>query len=613
MRFSNDKKIFGFHICFLSFYSKSKAPVTVNFQSGLNVICGSSNTGKSIIVDAIDFMLGAKALKPIPEFEGYTDVLLGIRTLDKEEFTIVRKLNSSYINIYIGLLSQFPSTSTTIQQLSPKSRKDLSNFLLKKCGLAKKLIRVNNQNKKNNLSFRYISHLTLINENKITRSTSPILASIPQAYTSDYATFKLLLTGEDDSNLTTYDNSNKQEAFKIKQDLLTTILSDTSLHLSKLTSNPIELNEQLENIEKDISYFTKSLNFTENEYRIKINVRQQLRNELERNEERYNEVISLIERFNILDRHYSSDIERLKAIEEGGTLFDILDLNDCPMCGAEPLYQKTDSYNVADVVQAAQQEVQKIEILRIDLNKTLLALLEEKTEFESKLPALKNNLEKINLKIEESITPKISSLQARYTTLVEKRNNICEAIRLHTFMQNIQSYLDEPDFSPKKIVNSTDEYIPAKTLRNFINIFEDILKIWNFPDVDNIDFDTDSKDFKIGEKFTNRYGKGFRAIIHSAFTLGLLAFCRQYDLPHSGFVILDSPLLAYKEPDGHEDDLQGTDLKEKFYEYLMSLSYDRQVIIIENTDPPNFVRQSGRLLEFSKNPHHGIYGLFPSS
>lgn len=106
-------------------------------------------------------------------------------------------------------------------------------------------------------------------------------------------------------------------------------------------------------------------------------------------------------------------------------------------------------------------------------------------------------------------------------------------------------------------------------------------------------------------------GKGLRAITHAAFTLGLLAHCRSSHIPHPGFVILDSPLLAYREPDGKEDDLRGTDLKEQFYGYLQTLPKDRQVIVVENTDPPDAIKNLEQVEMFSKNPYSGRYGLFP--
>jgi hypothetical protein len=70
--------------------------------------------------------------------------------------------------------------------------------------------------------------------------------------------------------------------------------------------------------------------------------------------------------------------------------------------------------------------------------------------------------------------------------------------------------------------------------------------------------------------------------------------------------LLDSPLLAYREPevvDGDED-LTGTDLQDRFYQYLERWS-TLQAIIIENTSPPAGVAESHSTVFFSKNPQQG--------
>lgn len=146
---------------------------------------------------------------------------------------------------------------------------------------------------------------------------------------------------------------------------------------------------------------------------------------------------------------------------------------------------------------------------------------------------------------------------------------------------------------------------------DFAKTVEGILTDWHFPEAGDVYFDSKARDLVIAGKSRSAFGKGLRAITHAAFTLGLLAFCRERKTPHTGFVVLDSPLLAYREPDGKEDDLTGTDLQERFYTYLEALPVDTQVIVVENTDPPDDITRRKQSLKFGKNPHHGRYGLFP--
>ena len=78
-------------------------------------------------------------------------------------------------------------------------------------------------------------------------------------------------------------------------------------------------------------------------------------------------------------------------------------------------------------------------------------------------------------------------------------------------------------------------------------------------------------------------------------------------------MLLDSPLLSYKEPDGDDDDLRHTDLKQRFYHYLQGIDDDQQVIIIENTDPPADVQALPQAIKFTGNPDEGRAGLFNTS
>ena len=55
----------------LVFLGPKKSPAEISFNSGVNVVCGASDTGKSFIVEAIDYYLGGAKLRDIPERVGY--------------------------------------------------------------------------------------------------------------------------------------------------------------------------------------------------------------------------------------------------------------------------------------------------------------------------------------------------------------------------------------------------------------------------------------------------------------------------------------------------------------------------------------------------------------
>ncbi|EJM2179874.1 DUF3732 domain-containing protein, partial [Escherichia coli] len=124
-------------------------------------------------------------------------------------------------------------------------------------------------------------------------------------------------------------------------------------------------------------------------------------------------------------------------------------------------------------------------------------------------------------------------------------------------------------------------------------------------------FDKVASDFVIDGKPRGSRGKGLRAITHAAVSVALLEFCQEEELPHPGFLVLDSPLLAYYKPEGEDDvALQGTDLKEKFYEYLSKYhTNNSQIIVIENPHPPENMSEKITTTIFTNNPKIGRQGL----
>jgi hypothetical protein len=97
----------GMQLRHLAFSGPEKAMATIEFGEGLNMIYGASNTGKSSVFDAIDFILGRdstkKPLKEIPEHEGYDVLSLGIKFSHGPEVTFSRPLQGGSLLIYDGL------------------------------------------------------------------------------------------------------------------------------------------------------------------------------------------------------------------------------------------------------------------------------------------------------------------------------------------------------------------------------------------------------------------------------------------------------------------------------------------------------------------------------
>jgi hypothetical protein len=613
----------GLRLRHLSFTGPQREAASVTFGAGLNVLYGASDTGKSFIVEVIDFMLGGKPpLREFPERVGYDRILLGIETLQGSLYTIVRSVDGGAFLLYGGLHQTVPAEDvlprTLAEQHSEKSEANLSSFLLSQCGLANKRVRKNARGETNSLSFRNIARLLIVTETEIMQQRSPLSDGNAVADTTNLSTFRLLLTGIDDSALVPSAQKEPEELSRDAQlELLDQLLGDYKDRLKDLTNSPGELEEQLERIDTSLSQHAAQLSATEGEFQQAATRRRLLRKKLEEAKDRRGEVSSLLERFTLLNRHYASDIERLRGIEEGGTLFGVLGAGACPLCGAESVHHRLHADcdgNTDAVVDAARKEIAKIELLQSELAVTIKDLQREGASFDRRLPSVTQELQDLAEQVDSYIAPKLAWLRTSYSTFADKRGEVREALSLLETIKDMERRRADlekgQDDRAQPSVGQGD--IPASVAEGFAQRVEDILKTWHFPEAGRVFFDAKTRDLVIAGKNRTARGKGLRAITHAAFTLGLLDFCRSGVTPHPGFVILDSPLLAYREPDGSEDDLTGTDLKEQFYTYLAELPEDRQVIIVENSDPPATIMDRPQVEMFSKNPHSGRYGLFPT-
>ncbi len=155
----------------------------------------------------------------------------------------------------------------------------------------------------------------------------------------------------------------------------------------------------------------------------------------------------------------------------------------------------------------------------------------------------------------------------------------------------------------------------------FAKVIERVLAEWSFPGRPQVSWNDAAQDIYIDGKERSANGKGVRAVLHSAFKVGLMIFCHEKRLPHPGFIVLDTPLLTYREPmesqkhpevEPDEAALKNTSLKECFYAHLAGIADIGQVIVLENFDPPAGIEKLGRVTVFTKRTDPGLrYGLFP--
>ena len=551
----------------LSFIGPDKEPASLEFQGGLNVVCGASDTGKSFIVEAVDFLLGAKGpLEDIPERAGYGRERLVLETVNSETFTLERSTSGGNLHRFEGnWLSNEPnSESATIlnQKHAHGNLRTLSAYLLSTIGFAEKYVQKNKQGIADSLSFRNLSRLIIVKESDIAKKLSPVLSEQNTEKTKDYSVFKLMLTGIDDSALiaqaemraeiiTTRQNNNAKVEF------IDELLNELQAELSEIGVNRAEAEEQLSQLQTQAEVQQEILNQRQHELNEKIERRYEVMRQIERLSDRINEISSLSSRFELLKTHYQIDLERLAAIEESGSLFVHLERTPCPLCGALPDEQhqvEVCDGDVASVVHAATAEISKVAKLSLELDQTALDLGTEAERLITQKEELDPEFQVLNQEIQE-ITAPLRDAQNTFSEIIRHSSEIQRLIDSFNRIGQLQEKKSTLRIEAVTLVKPVSSQIDlsSSVLGDFAQKVQYILQAWNFPGSDRLHFDERRKDIVIGGKLRTSQGKGLRAITHAAMTIGLMEFCKERNLSHPGFVVLDSPLLAYWEPKASED------------------------------------------------------------
>ncbi|MCR8715075.1 hypothetical protein [Stenotrophomonas indicatrix] len=604
----------GIRLRHLAFTGPSVEPAELIFDDGLNIIYGASNTGKSLASKAILFTIGASTKLPeIQEIAVYDGVWLGVTLAGQGDFTLYRAKRGGPLTLYKGLCKAAPSgVGEVLRQAHDKKRIDTISYrILDAIGLANKQVVRDGNGKKESLSIRLLSKYAVVGEQDIMSESSPVyLSGSPPERTFELNLFKLLLTGKDDSAVVTVQKETERKVAKAaKIELVDELLAQLDVELGKEPPSETESRGQLERLEQNADGLQSSLQSAQSqldglviERRTKIHQERTL-------QERRGELELTLQRFAKLRAVYSSDLDRLHSIEEGGYVLAAIAGRDCMVCGASPDAQKhspaADEVSMAQMAAAA--EARKIEREQLELVQVVLSLEAESVILTKTIDELTKQASELDSAIQD-LRPREASLRESYELYNSKRSNILKILDLYQRREKLTTRRAEIGaISTKRESDPAPVGPDSTTMFDFGETVKAVLKAWKFPDADRVQFDGRAYDISVAGKSRAANGKGVRAILHAAFNVAVVVHCIENNLPHLGFLVLDTPLLTYREPlnsrhgDLAEDEaeLKGTLLAEHFYRHLASLKDHLQVIVIENSDPPTAISGLARIETFT--------------
>lgn len=592
---------------------------TVEFGPGLTLVRGPSDTGKSFIVSAIDFMLGANALKEIPERAGYSTVLLGIELPTGETVTLARSTAGGAFSLYRADLRSGPlpiSEEDLAAKHNPNSESNISRFLLKQLELDGARIRRNAQGVTDSLSFRNLAHLCIVDETQMQSEVPPALTGQYVSKTKEVSTLKLLLEGEDDSALVAATASQERtKANGAKVEVIDRLIEDVQAKLAE-TAEERDLRDQLARLNHTIEERATAVDTLlanraglAEQARAQQETAQAVRTELA-------EIAALRGRFTLLDRQYESDLQRLATIREAGVLLGFFTPGTCPFCGAaleDQHYNREHGADGTAFEDSIDAEIAKTTALQADLGLTLAELQHRGVAAASQgrsASTLADELRDSLRALDEQLAPEHGEVRE----LIAVRSTVEQSLSLYSQIAELTqlkaTILDTADVDTATVVDGLN----LTALREFSGELSVRLAAWGYPDAANVRYDRAEQDIQAGDQFRSAHGKGVRAILHAAFTIGLAQYCFDRDASHPGFVVLDSPLVTYRPPDPAAAPLVDASLPSgivaAFYRDIQG-RFDGQVIVMENLDPTEPLGADAVDIEFTKQVGLGRYGFLP--
>ncbi len=324
------------------------------------------------------------------------------------------------------------------------------------------------------------------------------------------------------------------------------------------------------------------------------------------------------DRFYLLDAKYENDLQRLQAISTAAAVIGSFDVRDCPLCRTDISHQARhadEQENRVALRQASQAESQKIGTLREGLSQAIDDVAFELKEASLRLLEGKNS-ENENLELQgRLLTPAALDLENGLSALSDRKSLLAMAVRDLAKTESLEVRLGEMKARAKRQKQVVARDI-SQSATELCGRVKALLGVWGVPGVESVYFDEAIADIAINQRQRVSFGKGKRGIFLAAYVVALMEQALSKAHPHLGLIAIDSPVVTYKDPkhgSQDSDEVLDVDVKDRFYAWLADREGHGQVIVLENEEPDDTLKQRLLFTEFvGAGEAEGRAGFFPT-
>lgn len=633
----------------------------------LSIIAGEISTGKTTVLEFVDWCLGAK------EHPEHEEVLDNVRSAQlafdsvgpdgttPARYVVERALGSSATRAYLytGDLDSMSSTPVRSFSSEPSDPDSLSHYLLQLCGLAGlRLDQAPTQtdSKTSVLSFRDLQPLWFLSNRRLDNGN---LTFEHQPHRS----IKLnqvvnLLLGVSDSEQSTLSRAVEELGIEERElsravktlrafmaDAGFTTVVDIDSQVDELGIRIAEINAQWREIDREISART--------EFTVELRADwSRSATEAQRIEVALRDRETLARRLEPLRAQYADEIRRLDLVAESTDLFDSLSVNTCPVCQhaletPPAIVDGQCSLCHSRLVTQGDEDgsVPDLSTERRSLVRRLNQLLAFAQEVRAESSELRGTLAKANRRVREAqlaldrisgplISPFLAerdNLQralrdadVELKTILRARQMLLQLAQKEVELQQTSSALKDArarKASQRQAATPRDSILYAISERMF-----QILTDLGYPKVDLVRVDRTLVPFVRGRRYDKVGSSGAMTLIALAWEFALFELAFEQGGGHPGFMIVDSPqknLVPGSVSTAHlaEADSDGTELGqlitarsrnivENIYRHVsgwLAANPGAQVVFVDNQPPST--AEGDIVVRYSQDPDFPPYGL----
>lgn len=590
----------GFYIKKITVTGKNNKHSFVEFNEGLNIVCGPSDTGKSYIFECIDYIFGSDNI-PIDESKGY-DCVEVVAVTNQGIITAMRKFRTNKVEV----------TSSDDRVITGKygfRNGDKLNagtdLWLKLIGIEDRHMVITNKDfEKKHLTWRFLSHMFLISEGRVIQREPILLPKQRTVNTGSLASLLFMITGEDFASI---DSRDAKEIKVAKKAAVADYIRDQLIYFAERKSelgieteadaNANTLQDSVESIIDEISKTEAQI--TEISWRNKGLIR-----DIFDLTEQLTECQILHNRYQSLRSQYRSDIQRLTFIVEGGFHQpDTPQSSKCPFCDSAIHALRGQRY-----ITSSKAELHKLKINLQDLEVSEHDIVDEQAEFENRIAELNAEKQATDDLLNSELKPKALSLKkllAEFRIAMELQGEVKFINNMETSMKSELFKAEMEDAESDSGFNIKDQF-SLKILSALDECIENALRACRYEGLGSARLSIGKFDILVNEIDKQNFGKGYRAFLNTVLSFALSVFLTEHGKYAPGLMVVDSPILSLKE----RGDEKATDsMKAALFKHLRDQQKIRQIIVFENDIPELDYGDAVNIIRFTKDETQGRYGF----